>query len=52
MPLADEVAAFHEGEPNPAALVGEFRRAPVILPVANDSFLSVELDGIRWLYEQ
>ncbi|QHC26323.1 SseB family protein [Streptomyces sp. GS7] len=50
MPLADEVAAFHEGEPNPAALVGEFRRAQVILPVANDSFLSAELDGIRWLY--
>ncbi|UJB43117.1 SseB family protein [Streptomyces sp. A1-5] len=50
MPLADEVAAFHEGRPNPAALIGEFRRAAVILPVVNDSFLSGELDGIRWLY--
>ncbi|PJN37393.1 hypothetical protein CG747_29400 [Streptomyces sp. CB02959] len=50
MPLADEVAACHEGRPNPAALVGEFRRAIVILPIVDDAFLTAELDGIRWLY--
>ncbi|GAA2677471.1 hypothetical protein GCM10009864_56400 [Streptomyces lunalinharesii] len=50
MPLADEVAACHEGRPNPAALVGEFRRTIVILPIVDDAFLTAELDGIRWLY--
>ncbi|MGW5118134.1 SseB family protein [Streptomyces noursei] len=46
----DEVAACHEGRPNPAALVGEFRRTIVILPIVDDAFLTAELDGIRWLY--
>ncbi|MFI1204373.1 SseB family protein [Streptomyces sp. NPDC020883] len=50
MPLAGEVAAFHAGRPNPAALIGEFRRAVVILPIADDAFLAADLDGIRWLY--
>ncbi|MFF2805728.1 SseB family protein [Streptomyces sp. NPDC058000] len=50
MPLADEVAAFHEARPNPAALVGEFRRAVVMLPMVNDAILAADMDGIRWLY--
>ncbi|WP_018536582.1 MULTISPECIES: SseB family protein [unclassified Streptomyces] len=50
MPLADEVVAFHEGRPNPAALIGEFRRTVVILPIADEAFLATDLDGIRWLY--
>ena len=50
MPLADEVAAFHEGRPNPAALIGEFRRTVVILPIVDDAFLAADLDGIRWRY--
>ncbi|MFI2260750.1 SseB family protein [Streptomyces tubercidicus] len=50
MSLADEVAAAHAGDPNPAALVGEFRRTPVLIPLVNDSLMSAELSGIRWLY--
>ncbi|MFH8567319.1 SseB family protein [Streptomyces sp. NPDC017993] len=50
MSLADEVAAVHEGQADPAALVGEFRRTHILIPVANDSLMSADLDGIRWLY--
>ncbi|MFI1620207.1 SseB family protein [Streptomyces lydicus] len=50
MSLADELAAVHTGQPDPAALVGEFRRTHVLIPTAHDTLLSTELDGIRWLY--
>ncbi|UZJ29453.1 SseB family protein [Streptomyces endophytica] len=50
MSLIDEVAAIHAGQPDPAALVGEFRRTHVLIPTVDDTLLSTELDGIRWLY--
>ncbi|MFB6436914.1 SseB family protein [Streptomyces sp. NPDC056411] len=50
MSLADEIAAVHAGQPDPGALVGEFRRTHVLLPTVDDTFLSAELDGIRWVY--
>ncbi|MER0480416.1 SseB family protein [Streptomyces sp. Edi2] len=50
MSLTDEVAAAHAGHPNPAALVGELRRTSVLVPLVNDSLMSAELTGIRWLY--
>lgn len=50
MSLVDEVAAVHAGQPDPAALVGEFRRTHVLIPTVNDTFLSSEMDGIRWLF--
>ncbi|WP_051797767.1 SseB family protein [Streptomyces sp. NRRL S-337] len=50
MSLIDEVAAIHAGQPDPAALVGEFRRTHVLIPAVNDTLLSADLDGIRWLY--
>ncbi|MFD5737223.1 SseB family protein [Streptomyces sioyaensis] len=50
MSLADEVAAVHAGHPDPAALVGEFRRTSVLVPVVNESLMSAEMTGIRWLY--
>ncbi|MER6845627.1 SseB family protein [Streptomyces platensis] len=50
MSLADEVAAVHAGRPDPAALVGEFRRTHILIPTINDTLMSTELDGIRWLY--
>ncbi|WP_433856789.1 SseB family protein [Streptomyces kronopolitis] len=50
MSLADEVAAAQAGHPNPAALVGELRRTSVCVPLVNDSLMSAELTGIRWLY--
>lgn len=31
-------------------LVGEFRRSEVLVPVVDDSLLSVEAGGIRWLF--
>ena len=31
-------------------MVGEFRRTHVLIPTVNDSLMSTELDGIRWLY--
>lgn len=31
-------------------VVGEFRRSAVLLPVVEDSLLSVEAGGIRWLF--
>ncbi|MEU9500587.1 SseB family protein [Streptomyces sp. NPDC048196] len=50
MSLIGEVAAIHAGQPDPAALVGEFRRTHVLIPTVNDTLLSTELGGIRWLY--
>ncbi|MEU8999830.1 SseB family protein [Streptomyces caniferus] len=50
MSLAHEVAAVHAGQPDPAALVGEFRRTHVLIPTVDDALMSAELDGIRWLY--
>ncbi|MGW1379290.1 SseB family protein [Streptomyces sp. NPDC002446] len=38
------------GQPDPAALIGEFRRTHVLIPTVNDTLLSTESDGIRWLY--
>ncbi|MFJ3955063.1 SseB family protein [Streptomyces libani] len=50
MSLTYEVAALHAGRPDPAALVGEFRRTHVLIPTINETLMSTELDGIRWLY--
>ncbi|MFH8684026.1 SseB family protein [Streptomyces lydicus] len=50
MSLADEVAAVHAGQPDPAALVGEFRRTHVLIPTADDTLLATDSGGIRWLY--
>ncbi|MFF4603732.1 SseB family protein [Streptomyces sp. NPDC001339] len=50
MSLVDEVAAVHAGQPNPAALIGEFRRTHVLLPTSHDTLMSAEMNGIRWLY--
>ncbi|MCB5912014.1 SseB family protein [Streptomyces pinistramenti] len=50
MSLAEEVAAFHIGRPDPPAMLGEFRRTAVLIPAVNDSLLSADMDGIRWLY--
>ncbi|MEV6949368.1 SseB family protein [Streptomyces sp. NPDC051172] len=32
------------------ALVGEFRRSEVVVPVVDDAVLSVEAGGVRWLF--
>lgn len=38
------------GEGDLRALVGEFRRAEVLVPVVDGSLLSAESGGIRWLF--
>lgn len=48
--LADEIAAIHAEQGHPAALVGEFRRTPVLVPLdAAGGLWSAELQGIRWI---
>ncbi|UNO41080.1 SseB family protein [Streptomyces sp. MST-110588] len=49
MALADEIAGMRAGNGNPAAMIGEFRRTPVLVPLADDSLMSAEWNGIRWL---
>ncbi|MFE9444811.1 SseB family protein [Streptomyces sp. NPDC006602] len=38
------------GQGDLRAVVGEFRRGEVLVPVVDDSLLSVEAGGIRWLF--
>ncbi|GAA4675212.1 hypothetical protein [Streptomyces youssoufiensis] len=50
MGLVDECAAVRAGEGDPRALVGEFRRAIVLVPVVRGGLLSAVYGGIRWLH--
>ncbi|WP_050515259.1 SseB family protein [Streptomyces rimosus] len=50
MPLIDEIADVYAYEGDPAALVGEFRRTSVLVPVSDDGLMAAEMGGIRWLY--
>lgn len=45
--LADLAAT---GQGDLREVVGEFRRSEVLVPVVDDSLLSVEAGGIRWLF--
>lgn len=50
MSLLSEIARIRDGQGNPAALVGEFRRTPVLIPLSGDNLMSAESGGIRWLF--
>ncbi|MCT2589107.1 hypothetical protein LHJ74_04005 [Streptomyces sp. N2-109] len=50
MELPDEIAARRAGVGEPAVLVGEFRRAAVLVPLLDDGLMSAEYGGIRWIY--
>ncbi|MBB5938062.1 hypothetical protein [Streptomyces zagrosensis] len=50
MGLADECAAMRAGDGDPAALLGEFRRAVVLVPVLRGGWMSSAYGGIRWIY--
>ncbi|WP_399088585.1 SseB family protein [Streptomyces sp. BBFR2] len=50
MSLLSEISRIRDGRGNPAALVGEFRRTPVLIPLSGDNLMSTESDGIRWLF--
>ncbi|WFB09209.1 SseB family protein [Streptomyces sp. LX-29] len=48
--VSDEIAAMRSGEGEPGALIGEFRRAAVLVPLADGGMMSAARDGIRWIY--
>lgn len=50
--LAAELAALHGGaeEWEPQALLGEFRRSIVLVPLDEGSLMSAEQAGVRWIY--
>ncbi|MET8753938.1 SseB family protein [Streptomyces sp. NPDC004667] len=53
MELTAEIAAYRAGNGDPGRLVGEFRRAALLVPLANESaggLMSAVSGGIRWLY--
>lgn len=50
MELPDEIAAIRAGAGDPAALVGEFRRTAVLVPVTEDGPMSGRMNGVRWIY--
>ncbi|MCC2279164.1 SseB family protein [Streptomyces sp. ET3-23] len=48
--LTEQVAAVHAGQGHPAAMIGEFRRTAVLVPLDEAGGLwSVEFGGIRWI---
>ncbi|MGK5732410.1 SseB family protein [Streptomyces sp. URMC 124] len=48
--MTDEIRALHAEEGRPAALVGRFRRAAVLVPSDGQGDLwSVEYGGVRWI---
>ncbi|MFG2179468.1 hypothetical protein [Streptomyces abikoensis] len=48
--LAGEIAAMYDEAVHPAALLGEFRRTAVLVPLDEAGGLwSVEMHGIRWI---
>ncbi|MFD9813279.1 SseB family protein [Streptomyces sp. NPDC059080] len=50
MSLLSEISRIHDGQGNPAALIGEFRRTPVLIPLSGDNLMTTESDGIRWIF--
>ncbi|GAA2395443.1 hypothetical protein GCM10010420_21150 [Streptomyces glaucosporus] len=50
MGLADQIAAVRAGTGDPAAMVEEFRRTAVLVPLSGGRFMAAEYGGIRWFY--
>ncbi|MEU2154700.1 hypothetical protein ABZ532_06715 [Streptomyces sp. NPDC019396] len=50
MELAEEIAAAREGRGDPGRLLGEFRRAAVLVPVVDGGLMSGRHGGIRWIH--
>lgn len=53
MGLTGEIAAMRDGRGDPARLVGEFRRAALLVPLADGpdgGLMSAVSGGIRWIY--
>ncbi|MGP3978921.1 hypothetical protein ACTWQF_33890 [Streptomyces sp. 8N114] len=50
MSLVDEIAATRAGTGGPGALLGEFRRAVVLVPrMGGDRLLTRSFGGVRWI---
>ncbi|MGI5349421.1 hypothetical protein ACQEU8_14645 [Streptomyces sp. CA-250714] len=52
MELPEEIAAMRAGTGDPGALLGEFRRAAVLVPTLGpdaDQLLTRSLGGVRWI---
>ncbi|MGI5348331.1 hypothetical protein ACQEU8_09055 [Streptomyces sp. CA-250714] len=50
MELPEEIAAMRAGVGDPGALLGEFRRAVVLVPrVGGDRLLARSFGGVRWI---
>ncbi|MCJ0869135.1 SseB family protein [Streptomyces sp. AP-93] len=53
MELTGEIAAIRDGLGDPARLLGEFRRAALLVPLADGpdgGLMSAVSGGIRWIY--
>ncbi|GAA2449712.1 hypothetical protein [Streptomyces macrosporus] len=50
MELVDEIAAMRQGRGNPGALVGEFRRTPLLVPLVDGGLLTAVFGGVRWIH--
>ncbi|MCY0934207.1 SseB family protein [Streptomyces sp. H34-S4] len=53
MELTGEIEAVRDGRGDPARLLGEFRRAALLVPLADGpdgGLMSAESGGIRWVY--
>ncbi|MCY0937425.1 SseB family protein [Streptomyces sp. H34-S4] len=53
MELTGEIAAIRDGPGDPARLLGEFRRAALLVPLADGpdgGLMSAVSGGIRWIY--
>ncbi|WP_443059352.1 hypothetical protein [Streptomyces sp. NBC_00435] len=53
MELTAEIAATRDGSGDPARLLGEFRRAVLLVPLADGpdgGLMSAASGGIRWIY--
>ena len=48
--LAARIAQVRAGRGNPAALVGELRRAVLLVPVVDGGLMTADLGGVRWIH--
>ncbi|GAB2778564.1 SseB family protein [Streptomyces sp. NPDC054796] len=50
MELTEQIAAVRAGVGDPQAMIGEFRRTAVLVPLAESGMWTAEYGGIRWIY--
>ncbi|MGR3933726.1 SseB family protein [Streptomyces sp. BRA346] len=50
MELVEHIAAVRDGSGDPTAMVGEFRRTAVLVPLVDDDFMTATYGGIHWIY--